>query len=412
MKVLWFSITPSLYFGNSMMGSWVEALERIVRKRSDVQLSIAFQSTRPLPEKSEGNVSYYPMYQKRSRFEERYIDDYTYRFTDRFLMQRGMEIIEKVKPDVIHVFGSEWSFGLLAEKTNIPVVIHVQGIWLASKHIIEEQTSTKGLWDYMHDEYRPQMWWSFLRKRHKMKERAVREEKILAANRYFMGRTRWDKALTRLLSPNSQYFYCSEALRNAFVECKQRWKYVEHEKFVLMTVGNNDMAKGYPLILQTAKLLKEHAQFEVEWHLLGIRPQDFNYLYRKYGIRYDEVGLIPHGAQPAEAIVVQMLQSDLFVQASITDNSPNAVCEAQYLGMPVVFTNVGGVASLFSNQEMGVPLHDPYYLAGKLIELYQNREMLQSVADENYQVAHARHDDQSIARDLFACYQTLITHEE
>lgn len=37
-------------------------------------------------------------------------------------------VIDDFKPDVIEVFGSESFMGLVAKKTKIPVVLHIQGV--------------------------------------------------------------------------------------------------------------------------------------------------------------------------------------------------------------------------------------------------------------------------------------------
>ena len=45
MKVLWFSVTPSLFSGETNKhngGGWIASLERIVSSRSDINLGIAF----------------------------------------------------------------------------------------------------------------------------------------------------------------------------------------------------------------------------------------------------------------------------------------------------------------------------------------------------------------------------------
>ena len=41
----------------------------------------------------------------------------------------------------------------------------------------------------------------------------------------------------------------------------------------------------------------------------------------------------------ANQIVDEICDSDFFVQTSIIDNSPNALCEAQLLGIPVITTS-------------------------------------------------------------------------
>lgn len=413
MRILWFAITPSGFASNGTpAGGWIESLERIVRAREDCELGIAFEYGSDHAPEKKGNVTYFPMHQHRSRFEERYIDSYTTRHTDAFVVKKGLEIIEEFKPDVIHMFGSEWPYGLITPLTDVPVVIHMQGCWPAYQNVNRSQTATRTLWDVMHETWKPQLWWRFLRHQHKSEERAAREEKILSLNHNFMGRTRWDKALTRLYSAESRYFYCSEALRDSFVRSARRWEMkADRDKCVLVTVGNWDMIKGYDLVLQTARVLKNHAPFDFEWRLVGAGADAIEILRRKLGISAAEVNVQLMGTRPAEEVLEMLLDADMFLQTSWIDNSPNAVCEAQYLGMPIITTYTGGVPSLFADdydRDLMVPLHDPYYLASKIVELYQDKEKMTQLGASNYAIARARHDDKAIEQDLFACYEALI----
>lgn len=412
MKVLWFSITPGLYEGTaSPVGGWVASLQRIVAGVPEIELAVAFEYGKEAQKVVKDGFTYYPMYRKRSRFQERYIDSYTTKHQDAFAVAEGLRIIEDFKPDLIQVFGSEWPFGLLAEHTQVPIVIHMQGMWPAYRNVNLSQTATRTLWDVMHETWKPQLWWSFLRKQHLSKERALREEKILSINKNFMGRTRWDKALTQLYAPEARYFYCSEALRDSFVHNAKPWNLnTDRKKCVISTVGNWDMIKGYDLVLQTAQLLKDHG-FDFEWRLIGAGADAIEILRRKLGIVAADVNVQLLGTRTSNEIVDLLLDSDMFLQTSWIDNSPNAVCEAQYLGLPIITTYTGGVPSLFAegyDRDLMVPLHDPYYLASKIIELFNNKERMAQLGEMNYETAHQRHKDDSIRQDLLACYKGLV----
>ena len=50
----------------------------------------------------------------------------------------------------------------------------------------------------------------------------------------------------------------------------------------------------------------------------------------------------------------RFLKSSVFVCPSIVENSPNSLCEAMLLGMPVVAANAGGITSLVHANKEGV----------------------------------------------------------
>lgn len=413
MRILWFTNNPSLYTPLFFGGAWMSSLEKCISQREDCQLGVAFEFDKPAVKEQRGNTTYYPIYEKRSRLRERYIDSYTYRYHDKYLLAEGLKVIEDFKPDVIHVWGSEWCFGLLAEQTPIPMVIHMQGCWSVIHNVSQKISAPRTLWDYMHETWKPQLWWSFLRKKHLSQERVEREKKILGMNRNFMGRTAWDKGLTRLFAPQSRYFYCSEMLREDFVKQAQPWHAKEGEICSMITVANSDMMKGYDLLLQTAQILQEHAPFRWHWKVIGNGSDSIWLAKRKTGIDISRLPIEFLGQKPGNVIMEHLLSADMFVHTSYADNSPNAICEAQYLGLPVITTNVGGIPSLFAtdyDRNCFVPCHDPYYLASQIVALYQDKARMVRLSEMNRTIAQSRHAKDSIERDLFACYESLINN--
>ena len=128
MKVLWFEIsTPSRYLhtGQVTLG-WQDALENIVATCKDIELYIAFESQVPAEVKVIDGVTYIPMITHYSFWENK-IGKHTWAINERKVIEQGRKVIDQFKPDVIHVFGNEWPFGLLSQYTNVPLVVHIQG---------------------------------------------------------------------------------------------------------------------------------------------------------------------------------------------------------------------------------------------------------------------------------------------
>lgn len=73
MKVLWFEVTiPSKYKDESIViGGWQDSLEAIVKTRKDIELYIAFESTKDMPKKVIDGVTYIPIPTKSLSFGER-----------------------------------------------------------------------------------------------------------------------------------------------------------------------------------------------------------------------------------------------------------------------------------------------------------------------------------------------------
>ena len=114
-------------------------------------------------------------------------------------------------PDVIQCFGSEWPYGLIAECTNIPVVIHMQGF---SNIYSESCELVYSDWEYIRcNNFNPKVAFTTLTNKKKNEDGLSKERHLMKINRFFMGRTHWDEEIVRNYSPKSKYYYCPEALR-------------------------------------------------------------------------------------------------------------------------------------------------------------------------------------------------------
>lgn len=105
-----------------------------------------------------------------------------------------------------------------------------------------------------------------------------------------------------------------------------------------------------------------------------------------------------------------LMSANLYVHTAYIDNSPNAICEAQYLGMPIVATYVGGIPSLIDNNKEGIliPANDPFTLAGKIIELSKNEDLCMAMGKASMDRARERHNPDNIVKDLMFCYKSIV----
>lgn len=172
-----------------------------------------------------------------------------------------LEAIDQFRPDVIQCLGSEWPYGAIAEDVSIPVVIHMMGFL----NIYYPSTDMAN--GYTHEQPQPKrrslrFWRSepepVVDEFRALCERNAEFERcVMRANRYFMGRTEWDRNIVRYYAPGSQYFQVSECIKHPFVRHAGSWRYHFGGKLRLLTVSTADDRKGNTVILQTAMVLKE-----------------------------------------------------------------------------------------------------------------------------------------------------------
>lgn len=405
MRVLWFSVTPSLfnpYSNTHNGGGWIASLEQIVRGLPEVELGIAFYFRSDCNVYENDGVKYYTLpndsrgplakWWKPEKAEIR--------------VNRYLKIIDDFKPDIIQIFGSENDFGLICNKTNVPVVIHLQGS-LPPYHNALFPIGINGYDFIFGGGLKLNRRLIGLRSEKSFKRKAEREIGILKACRHFMGRTEWDHNLIKLFNPNANYYHCEEALRDSFISSGKIWKGIAQGKIRIISVISNPWYKGADLILKTAKILSQHIHIDFEWNVFGV--SDIAFYEKKYGIKAIDVNVNIRGAVDKDTLVNELCDSTCYVHTSYIDNSPNSLCEAQYLGVPVIATNVGGISSLVENGKTGLlyPANDPYTLAALISDVIENPDVATKLSQNERICAIARHDPTIIKESLLKIYKAI-----
>lgn len=408
MRILWFSVTPSQFvpFNNGHNGGgWIASLEQLVKKNTEIKLGVAFEYPFSEFKKYQDNVTYYPINTHVSKIRRLHRFFAPLKFEDQHIIPKCIDIIKDFKPDVIHIFGSENCFGLLALHTKIPIVIHMQGSLPACYNarfpinvtFIDILLSSRYTFFRKLSEYRNLKIF---------KRRALREAKILRHVNYFFGRTHWDKSITRVYNSSSVYFYCSEVLREPFYG-KEKWHYPDQEQIIIVSTISMPLYKGFDVILKTAQILKKECHMNFCWKIIGIQQEKF--IESHYHIYAKDVSVVMLGCLSAEDVKQELLHAHFYVHPSYIDNSPNSVCEAQMLGTPVICCNVGGVSSLVDNNVSGflVPANDPIKIAD-IINCYARDKMrLEQMSNQEIIIASERHSKQGIVHDLLKGYQCI-----
>jgi glycosyltransferase involved in cell wall biosynthesis len=409
MRVLWFTNTVAGY--NSDLngyngGGWIMSLEKEVKKISDIELAISFfYQDEPFKVEQE-KVVYYPISINRSLIN-RFRRIFSKSKQEAAHVNAFKSVVDDFKPDIIHVFGSERTFGLVAQHTKIPVVIHLQGILIPYLNALIPPFYSR--WDmFRSNGLNPLRLLSNYKQLQGWKTSVDREKRIFAGCNYFMGRTEWDKRISKIYSPKSHYFYCSEMLRESFFNVKPWQVKTNRDKIVIVTTISNPLYKGADMLLKTAQILRNELKLEFEWLVYGITEMNFASL--KTGIHTDAVSVYAKGIASSDEIKEALSNCDVFVHPSYIDNSPNSVCEAQLLGVPVIACNVGGVSTLIEHLISGVlvPANDPYMAASYIKEIFVNKELASKIGNNAKIVAVKRHNKEDIVNDLSKIYEAII----
>lgn len=412
MKVLWFEVsTPSGYIDRGrVIGGWQDSLEQIVKRHREIELYVAFEASVGSKEKHVDGVTYVPLSTSYS-FLERQIGNFTWKVNEKKLIPQCIDVVRKIQPDIIHVFGCEWPFGLIAEHTNIPVVIHIQGSIIPYNNALyapryNGYTAVRAAGFNLRKQFH--LW----QNRKKNTTRLNMEKRIWQCVNNYMGRTDWDFALTKTLKPKANYFHVDEALRPVFLSSETQWKVPIDKKIKLITTGIHNFWKGPDMLLKTAHVLKTIG-VDFEWYVAGTMQSEIKEIVEsKEHLRYADNNVTFIGFTTPDRLCNILCSSTMYVHTAYIENSPNSICEAQILGVPVVSTNVGGISTLVRNGIDGilVPANDPWQMAYNIISLAKDKQRMQQMSKSTREFALKRHNPENIFKQLMLCYASLSNH--
>lgn len=420
MKILWVcNIMLPLIAGHlgmeiSNKEGWLSGLcERILKEgeNSPVSLSVCFPVSREL-DGTKGTVrglSYYGFYEDTAH-EELY---------EEALEVRLKRILDEVKPDVLHIFGTEFAHSLAAAKAfDRPgrTLVGIQGVCYECAKVY-----TQGLPEKI---VKRRLFRDFIKKdnisrqQEKFRMRGEREIELFRRAGNVTGRTEFDRQAVERVNPESKYHFMNETLRSNFYTGYWRWeRCTQHSLF--MSQGNYPL-KGLHYALEAiGRLVREYpdimlnvsgdvitAYSTVKDKLkIGSYGKYILELIHKYGLEHN---VHFTGRLDAGEMKECYLGAHILLSPSVLENSPNSVGEAMLLGMPVISSDVGGVRSLAEEGEiLFYENGNVEQLCSRIREIFKDRRLAESLSHRSRQRASETHSPEKNFERLMEIYDEV-----
>lgn len=419
MRILWVTNVPlpeaSVLMNQptTPFGGWLVNASKELSEQKDIDLAVCF------PNKGSHNsvffqgnkIKYYPFNSFESS-ENNSIE----RNTDL------LEIIDLYKPDIVHIFGTEYAHTLamvnVCKIKGTEVVISIQGlVSIYAKHYMaclpEKVQRRFTIRDFIKQD-------NIRQQQQKFAKRGLLEIKALQSVNHVIGRTSWDKACSIQINPELNYYHCNETLRNEFY--KYTWNIEKCDQYTIFLSQGSYPIKGLHFMLEAMLIiLKKYPN--VKLFVGGHDITQTNNIKQKLKIssygKYIKDFIENHklrnkiiftGVLDEKDMCQRYLKSHVFVCPSSIENSPNSLGEAMILGVPSIASDVGGVADLLMNKKEGFiyQMDAPYMLAHYICEIFENKELALELSNNARVRAMKTHNRSENTNKMIEIYETIV----
>ena len=422
MKILWVvnviipQVAKDCGLDVSLGGGWVAGGAEYLLKKEDTELVFCFPNDDADLTGNVGNLKYYSF--ARGAFD-RYSDG---------AEQRFFEIFNAENPEIIHIFGTEFSFSLAAvnaaERAGMldRTVVGIQGIIseIAKYYFAGLPRSVINAFT-LRDLLKKD---NIAGQKKTFERRGAFEIEALKKVKNVIGRTDWDRECVKRINADARYYVCNETLRCEFYSGE--WSFENCEKHSIFVGSCDYPVKGFHrLLLVLPELLKKYPDIKV--YVTGESPlkatgfdsfkhRTYYQVYLKKLIKRGGLAdkVIFTGGLSAENMKKRLLSSNLFLLCSSIENSPNTLGEAMILGVPCAASNVGGVTTMAEDGKDALiyPFDDNGKMKAQIEKIFDDAELAASLSENAKKRAQKTHSQETNRSRLLEIYREIISGEK
>lgn len=367
MKILWFSNIILTEDSMSDTGTWIKAMADSLIHFPDLELYIVSKGAVKQPEQT-----YYKGIKQ-------------WILPDVKLDRKGMppleiieyiqEIVNIIKPDIIHVWGTEYYWSSLTAYGYIKgkVLLEMQGLIYAIADKVLADLSIKELFQCIgiKEILKPKS--SIFGRQRALRKRGEIEKDIIFHHQFISTQSEWMRAHISYLNPNAKVFKTVIGLRREFLSAP-KWNYERCEKNSILFITSTLSAyKGLHTLIKAFALLIK-VKPEVRLYIVGPKPITGIRRpgYQRFLIKLinkEKIGdkIIWLGPLKTGELISQILKANVVVNPSFIESYSLVLREALYLGAPTVAAFVGAMPELAVHNHSAL-----YYPTGDIALCYSD----------------------------------------
>jgi glycosyltransferase involved in cell wall biosynthesis len=331
------------------------------------------------------------------------------------------KLIDDEKPDLIQVWGTEFTHGLCALRLakGIPSVIYMQGyLGSIARHYLAGMT---------HDELKKSVTFRDIIKRDSIVQQqkkydisTAKEKEMFELSGNVICENDWCENSIRAVVPDINIYRCPLSINQVFTQYS--WDNDNAELHSIVCNASGYPLKGLHMLLRAVGLLKKEYP-DIKLYVPGEKVTSdgsLKWLIRKRGytkyierlIRELDIenNIIWLGSLPQDKLAEQYAKARVFVLCSAIENHSSSLKEAMMVGIPSVASAVGGVPEYVTHGKNGLLYRFEEYdiLASHISRLFEDDELAQKISANAKASSTALHSEKDIYDTTIKIYNSVL----
>lgn len=414
--ILWFCNRPIEITSDRRDGTWFTAMARSLAASGKVKLAIISQAKVDRLEKyGSGDIAQWVVpFETLSRVG----------LPTRKTIEAIQGVFDEIKPDLVHVWGTENYWGLLSARGRFscPTVLEIQGLKYACAKVFYGDLAMSELLRCVGplEILRPSS--SLFMGKRRFERWGRFEKEMILKHKYISTQSDWVRSHMLSINSASTLFNTGIMLRQEFLE-SHAWSSQKHQTTSspsLFTSSSGAAAyKGLHVLLRAIALLKEkypRIVLNVAGDIMknGIRQSGYSrWLHReshRLGV-FDNICWL--GPLDAEGIICNSLKVSAVVIPSFVETYSLAMAEAMVIGVPVVASSAGAMPELACNglSALFFPSGDEVACASQIEKVIDDKVLANKLSQNSRQTGLTRNSPHEVVKRQISIYNEILAIE-
>lgn len=421
MRVLWITNQPIAHLRNMLKlpigqsGGWMETSYTSLKTSTVITLGIAtiYNGTQILYDCSDGNEFIaVPSKQPIGSY-----DPY-----DSNNLSQWATVLEVFRPDVIHIWGTEYALSLCVLKASdgkIPSVVYIQGMLnqLANHYCdgisLLDQLRYATLIDIKNNNF---LW----KQKQKFDKTAEREAEILNIANNVIVESDWCACNCLSIAPYCNVYRSDLPINPVFAN--YNWNYEECEKHSIFTVAGGYPIKGHHMLMKAfAKVVEMYPDaklyipgasnlFATDFRSRLMKTTYDAYIYsivKKYKLQNN---IVLTGRLTPEQMAERISKSHVYVMPSSCENHSSSLIEAMIVGIPTISSYVGGISQYYKDGINGFfyRFNEPEVLASLIVRYFKDKDLAERIGNCGKEEERRSRFAIDVNTDFVGIYKTIL----